>query len=604
MSMLSEEPLLRNGQDIYSTMRQSSGSNFFLNRKDNIVIKGFLNKKSQKTKKWKYMYFVLNGTEQQLYYFENQKRSKPKGLIDLSYSSIYPVHDSFFGRPNCFQLVLRALNQVSVSYICAVTSDQAQEWIQDLKPYCTNTQPKVRSKSVFSTLTELRSLQIKIFDARKLSVKHASHPYCILSLNDTKVGRTQVKEAPDPCWDEEFTLDDIPPDIESLTISVYNKGKRSKDTEVASLRLNLSDIVVGQTQDDWHVLSASYPSSKGPGEAGSLRASVRYLHEVIMPIKEYASLKDLLLNKNLETALALCEVCSGNNDRTPLATALLQIFRNERLESHLLKTLNDRDIEGRVESVATLFRGTTMATTLMDQYMRMTTSAFVQAALQQTIDKIMEDKLSCEINPAMLESPGDVEVNGKHLLAILHECVNAIFMSTDSCPQVLRHICCCLQNKVRSRWANEMHVRTRVVSAFIFLRLLCPAILNPRKFNLITEAPSQTAARTLKLVANCLIKLANLGEAKESYMEVVNPFIRDNQQHMIMFLDELSNVPEPPTTLEVPTVDIARSLATVHQICVTHFDRLTNLSTTKPYVKKLVTITDMLTKHKEHYLNQ
>ena len=27
----------------------------------------------QKTKKWKSMYFVLNDTEQQLYYFENQK---------------------------------------------------------------------------------------------------------------------------------------------------------------------------------------------------------------------------------------------------------------------------------------------------------------------------------------------------------------------------------------------------------------------------------------------------------------------------------------------------------------------------------------------------
>lgn len=31
---------------------------------------------------------------------------------------------------------------------------------------------------------------------------------------------------------------------------------------------------------------------------------------------------------------------------------------------------------------------------------------------------------------------------------------------------------------------------------------------------LILEVPSQMAARTLKLVANCLIKLANLGEAK------------------------------------------------------------------------------------------
>lgn len=50
-----------------------------------------------------------------------------------------------------------------------------------------------------------------------------------------------------------------------------------------------------------------------------------------------------------------------------------------------------------VESVATLFRGTTMATTLMDQYMKMTTSTFVHAALQPTIDKIMESKVSCEV---------------------------------------------------------------------------------------------------------------------------------------------------------------------------------------------------------------
>ena len=58
--------------------------------------------------------------------------------------------------------------------------------------------------------------------------------------------------------------------------------------------------------------------------------------------------------------------------------------------------------------------------------------------------------------------------------------------------------------------------------------------------NVCAEAPSQEAARTLKLVANSLIKLANLTEAKEAYMEVINPFIRDNQQRMVMFLDELS----------------------------------------------------------------
>lgn len=66
----------------------------------------------------------------------------------------------------------------------------------------------------------------------------------------------------------------------------------------------------------------------------------------------------------------------------------------------------------------------------------------------------------------------------------------------------------------------------------------------------------------------------------------------------------LQNVPEVPSLPEVPAVDIARSLATVHQICVTHLDELLTLSQTKPFLKKLVTITEMLTKHKEHYMNQ
>lgn len=590
----------RNGRDIYATMRQSSGSNFFLNRKDTIIIKGYLNKKSQRTKKWKYMYFVLNGTEQQLYYFDNQKRSKPKGLIDLSYSSLYPVHDSFFGRPNCFQLILRALNQVSVYYICADNSDQAQEWTQALKPYCTNNKPK-KVKSMLPSFTELRSLQLKVFDAHKLSCKHAPHPYCIVSLNDVKVCRTQVKETPDPQWDEEFMLDDIPADIESFTISIYNKGKRSKDTEVVNLKVYLSDLQVGETVDEWQSLYPANVSSRVEA-AGSLRVKSRYQHEVIMPLKEYTSLKELLLAKDLETVLALSRVCRHNNDREPFAKALLQIFRHERQEAHLLRTLNDLEIDSE-EITPTLFRVSTLPTTLMDQYMKMTTTSFLHAAVQSTINRIMESKQSCEINPAALENPADIDLNARHLVAILTDAVNTIFMSTDSCPSVLRYLFGCLQKRVKSKWPKEAFVKTRVVSGFLFLRLLCAAILNPKQFNLITEAPSQMAARSLKLVANCLIKLANLTEAKEAHMEVINPFIRDNQQRMVMFLDELSNVPDVPNTPDCPSADIARSLATVHQICVLHLKELQEMSYTKPFLKTLVAVTEMLTNHKKHYIS-
>jgi len=52
-----------------------------------------------KGKRWKNLYFMLEGNDAQLIYFESEKRAtKPKGLIDLSVCSVYGVHDSLFGR--------------------------------------------------------------------------------------------------------------------------------------------------------------------------------------------------------------------------------------------------------------------------------------------------------------------------------------------------------------------------------------------------------------------------------------------------------------------------------------------------------------------------
>ena len=44
------------------------------------------------------MFFVLKGEAQHLYYIENPKRSKPDGIIDLNYTSLYPLHESLLAR--------------------------------------------------------------------------------------------------------------------------------------------------------------------------------------------------------------------------------------------------------------------------------------------------------------------------------------------------------------------------------------------------------------------------------------------------------------------------------------------------------------------------
>ncbi|KAG8269388.1 Ras GTPase-activating protein 1 [Homalodisca vitripennis] len=89
------------------------------------------------------------------------------------------------------------------------------------------------------------STAVDVMFIKKLPSKVVPNPFCILSLNQVKVARTKVKTGPDPVWDEEFILDDVPPDVLTFTVTVYNKGKRSKDTEVAELTVELSSLTNG-----------------------------------------------------------------------------------------------------------------------------------------------------------------------------------------------------------------------------------------------------------------------------------------------------------------------------------------------------------------------
>ena len=50
-----------------------------------------------------------------------------------------------------------------------------------------------------------------------------------------------------------------------------------------------------------------------------------------------------------------------------------------------------------LDNVATLFRGTSAATTLMDQYMKMVAVPYVQRTLRDVVIRIMDCKQSCEV---------------------------------------------------------------------------------------------------------------------------------------------------------------------------------------------------------------
>uniref|UniRef100_A0A182VZT1 Ras GTPase-activating protein 1 n=1 Tax=Anopheles minimus TaxID=112268 RepID=A0A182VZT1_9DIPT len=595
-------------EKIYATLRECRDQNM-LKKTKGIKHHGYLLKKSDKTAKWKQLFFALlvEGSETHLCFYDNPKKTKPKGLIDLSCAYLYQCHESFWERQHCFQIVERALPCLAtITYLCANNQECYVEWISALKSHCVSQLSKAQSK--VPRLRELRCLNLQILEAHRLPFKLVPHPYCVVSLNQVKVGKTRVKTAPDPVWEEEFVLDDVPPDVVTVTITVLSRGKRGKDSEVAELTVDLCSLKNGQETEEWFPLNGMTPM----GEWGSIRLRIRYLDDLVMPCEEYSPLQQLLVESELNAVRALSEIC--HNDRIPLATSLLKVFRHEKRETELLRILCQAEV-ARENETSTLFRGASLATTLMDLYMRAECTLFLQSAVSDTVQRILESKQSAELNPTKMDVNDDACSNAEFLLMILDQVTQSIFTSPDACPRTVRYICNCLQKSVVAKWPspNERLVRTRVVSGFIFLRLLCPALLNPRQFGLVNETPHQMATRSLIMVAKCLQNLANLVEfgGKEPYMEVVNPFILKNKERMIVFLDQLSSVtdPNPPpgcmqeqnNSSTLSSSDAGRELATLHHICVSYLPDLQAMSKTNNALKKLVTVTEMLSKHKLKY---
>ncbi|KAF9413307.1 hypothetical protein HW555_008423 [Spodoptera exigua] len=583
-------------EKIYATLRECRDQ-IGLKKTKGIKYQGYLNKKSDKgAKKWKALYFVLlqEGTDTHLYFYDSPKRTKPKGLIDLSCAYLYQCHESLWEREFCFQLVERALPCLSThTFLAANSASEERAWLDALRPLCVPQQARHQCK--VARVVWLRALRVRCLTAHRLPARLAPRPHLRLALGAAPVASTKPRPSPDPHWDDEFVFDDVPPDVTSFTITVHNTGKRGKESEVAELTIELANLANGEEIEEWYPLAGMTPI----GEWGSLRLRIRYMQELVMPREEYNPLRQLLLEPGLPAVKALADLC--RTDRQPLATSLLHAFSECGRGAELARELVGAEVAREADHRA-MFRAASLATALLDEFMRAHCKPFLQAAISETVQRLIDAKQSAELNPTKMDSPDDACNNAEFLLMILDQITLSIFTSPEACPRPVRYLCGCLQRAAVAKWPNERFVRTRVVSGFIFLRLNLPRPSGAPRLGPGVDLPA--CARAALAADGGQVPAEPRQPRREPYMEVVNPFILKNKERMVVFLDQLSNVPDPgnPPPNTNNNFDIAKELATLHHICVSHLTELQGLAKTQPAIRKLVTVTEMLTKHKHKYL--
>eukprot|EP00117_Sycon_ciliatum_P015030 scpid53072/ scgid4063/ Ras GTPase-activating protein 1; Ras p21 protein activator; p120GAP len=466
---------------------------------------GYLTKKVGHSKKWKEFYFSLKVSERHLLFFESDKSSHPKGLIDLNFCNLYNVHESLHGRSNCFQLVIRSFAEVSSFFLCCQSPEDKEEWMTVLEPLCLNAE---RFGGQKGSHMEICNIRLTVLDTQKFP-KNCSRPYCLISLNDVAVAKTSCLEgsAPPIAWDEDFVFSGLNKEISTLAILILNKHKRVKDSVVGKVSVDLTQLPNRTTTEEWYELKPHDKGSKSKVNLGTLRLRVKYQCDVVLPEGEYLPLKDLLVANDMEAITCLGEVIK---DRRSLIGSLMKIFMDCPAGIRvLLSNLAEKEVNSH-EDPATLFRSNSVASTAIDEYMKMVAMPFLHGTVKTFVNDIIASNPHCELDPNRLDKGEDIDHNLQNLTKFMGQMLDRVFSSADTIDRALREVFYSLQKLVKERYPDQEAVRTRVVAGFFFLRFVCLALVNPRLFNLVTNQPSERASRTLTLIAKGLQNLASL----------------------------------------------------------------------------------------------
>lgn len=524
--------------------------------------------------------------------------------LDLSCTGavgVAPVHQSVLGRRYCFQL--RGGPHGERYYSCG-SRQERDLWIYSLR------------KSIAPNAEHIRhtdnSLKMWIYEAKNLPSK--KRYFCELHLDKTLYGRTSVKLQTDLLfWGEYFDFPDIP-EVNVITVNVYReiekKKKRDKHTFVGSVKIPIHEVTTRLFSEDWYpILTEKNDSLNRNGKESTiptLRIKCRFQSIDILPINVYGDFLNYLKDDYKKVCEHL-EPVIGVKAKEDIGHSLVMLMHAQGLAGAFLTDVVALDLL-RVGDQRLTFRGNSLATKSMEAFLKLTGEQYLQDTLAGPINEIIQSDRDCEVDPTKTHggSGGNSGSSLQRQQAALRSAVRTVWQciydSHQHFPAQLRN--CFATFRERLEQLGRQDMADNLISASIFLRFLCPAILSPSLFNITAELPSTRATRNLTLVAKTLQTLANFTrfQGKENFMEFLNDFLEQEASRMKEFLQLISTRSEYPTPESI--LDWAGYIDQGKQLSILHVllsESIAKLPENRQYeLEPLQQILEEITKAKEN----